>query len=61
MTHVFSERVSVICDFKFGTITTLRDDNPIDKFSIIENKMSIDDYENFLIGIAESAEQLKTL
>lgn len=59
MTHVFSDRVKVICDFRFGIITTLRDGYPVDKFSFMEKETTIDDYEQFLLGIARTAEQPK--
>jgi hypothetical protein len=61
MTHSFSERVTVVTDFKFGIVSTFRDGEPIDKFSIVDNELSLDDYERFLIGIAKLAEQLKSL
>jgi hypothetical protein len=55
--HVFSDRVKVILDFKFGIVTTVRDDEPIDKFEC--GDMTISEYETFLLGIAKSAEPLK--
>jgi hypothetical protein len=61
MTHTFSDRVKVVCDFRFKIITTARDNDPIDKFSFAENEMTVSDYEMFLIGIASTAEQLSKL
>jgi hypothetical protein len=57
MTHVFSDRVKVIFSFKFGTVITVRDGEPIDKFECGE--MTIFEYETFLCGIAKSAKFLK--
>jgi hypothetical protein len=59
MTHIFSDRVKVICDFRFEIITLFRDNTPIDKFSFAENGMTISEYERFLLGIARTAEVAK--
>jgi hypothetical protein len=56
MTHI-SCKVKVICDFCFGIITTIYCGNPIDRFSFIENKMTIGEYGMFL----EEAEQLNQI
>jgi hypothetical protein len=61
MTHVFSDRVKVIVDFKFETVALFRDEDTIAKFSFTEKKLNIDDYERFLIETAKDAERLKTL
>jgi hypothetical protein len=59
MAHIFSDRVKVICDFRFEIITIFRDDTPIDKFSFVENGMTVSEYERFLLGIARTAEAAK--
>ena len=52
-THVFSPRVRVILELKFGIVITVRDGEPVDKFECGE--MTISEYETFLLGIAKSA------
>jgi hypothetical protein len=62
MTHTFSDRVTVILDFKFGIVTILRDGEKIERFSVADEKeMSTEAYGRFLVKIAESAEQLKKM
>jgi hypothetical protein len=62
MIHVFSDRVGVVTDLRFRFVKILRDGEILDQFSIAdENEMSVKEYENFLVKIAESAEQLEEL
>jgi hypothetical protein len=55
MKHVFDDRIVAVCDFKSGVITTVCDSEDVDKFSFMENEMTIGDHKAFLWGIAQSA------
>jgi hypothetical protein len=57
MIHTFSDRVKVLVNFKFETVTTVKDGEPVDKFTC--TGMTIREYETFLFGIAKTAEILK--
>jgi hypothetical protein len=59
MTHIFPGHINVVCDFHFNTITAFWNNDIIVKFSFIENKMTIDEYKQFLNGIAKTTKELK--
>jgi hypothetical protein len=54
MIHTFDNGVQVITDFRFKTITTCKDGNPVDKTSL-SHYCEIEDYMNFLSNIARQS------
>jgi len=59
MTHVFSDRVQVVFELRFGLIITVRDGEPVDKFAA--GDMTVGEYSSFLSGMAITAEALKQM
>jgi hypothetical protein len=58
-THIFSDRVKVICDFHFEIITIFRDGDPIAKISFADKEMPVSEYQKILLGVARTAEAAK--
>ena len=58
MTHVISRRMKMILDFKNRIISVLKDDVVLET-KRIEHGYSIQDYMNYQLQVAKSAENLK--
>jgi hypothetical protein len=60
MTHEFEMGFAVVVDWKNTQIMTTRDGALVTKVDFKENKLSLDDYENILVKVQASVEQLKS-
>ena len=58
MTHTFSDRVQVVVNWKFSTITLFKDKEVVSKFSL-EKDYTLKQYEQFLLNTALSSQLLK--
>lgn len=60
MTHTFSDRIKVVVNWKFCTITLFKDKEVVNKFSF-ETDYTLKQYEQFLLNIAHGSQQLKDI
>lgn len=60
MTHTFSDRIKVVVHLAFSTITLFKDNEVVNKFSF-EKDYTLKQYEQFLLNVARSAQQLKDI
>lgn len=60
MTHTFSDRVKVVVHWAFSTITLFKDNEIINKY-FFESDYTLKQYEQFLLNISHSTQQLKDI